>query len=316
MNHLKDFRNDPESFSEPEKREEEEAEIETNSHFQQEITTLKIEKLANRVTIISVILPVLIGAVLVFVYMDIKERMTDSDMSKKSQVERLEQQVSERINALDMRIAKNRLDVDKDLPALLTQHQTLENQVAKLEAARAKDVKSLKSSMGKANQRLKTAEKRIQANGSQSKANRNALDSTRKKLTDQLALNGQEFQKTTAKLTEDMGLFKEEFDARLLELNQYENRIDQLKKQIALQDKRIKTLTRELDAAKQSQSRITRLESEIRKLTLEIKTVSAKAIGKSAASKAKTSKPAPKLIEGQTPSKPGNGSISQGDLTQ
>ncbi len=318
MNQLKDFRNDPESIaSTSPKTDAEEAELEaSSSHYQQEINTLKIEKLANRVTIISVILPVLIGAIVFFAYLDMKERMVDSNMSKQTQVEHLKTQVGEKINALDMRVGKNRLDIDKELPAMKKRRQALENQLAKMESSRAKlkDLAALKLLLSKADKRLKTVEAGIKKASDKSIANAAQLGTVNAALTAKLIETEKEVERSASGLKEDMGLFKEEFDARLLVLNAYEERITQLNQQIALMDKKIRTLTRELEDRKSTQARITRLEADIRELTLQLKTMGqSKSVAKPKPKPA--AKPVPQLIGPQT-APPSKNGISQGDLTQ
>ena len=68
----------------------------TDSIYQQEINSLKIDKLSNRVTIISIIIPCLIGAILIFGYLDMKERVVDVDITKNSQFEKISQQLEEK----------------------------------------------------------------------------------------------------------------------------------------------------------------------------------------------------------------------------
>ena len=313
MNQLKDFRNDPDSFDDTAPREED-ASIETASHFQQEINTLKIEKLANRVTIISVILPVLIIAVVVFVYLDMKERVTDSDMTKKTQVERLESQLTEKINALDVRLAKDRFDLDNNLPELGTSLEKLKNQVAKLasDAAKAKDLNNLKARITKGDRLVKGLEKSLKEQTAQAKKSTAALAALKAQFAKDLAQSGEELQKAAGQLREDMGLFKEEFDARLLELNAYQGRIDELAKSLAFMDKKIKTLNRELETLRKSQGRIAGLENEVKSLTLKLQ--AATKAGKPAAKP--VSKPQPKLIVPEKSATPAKDKISQDDLTQ
>jgi len=105
---LKDFHSDASALSE-----EDEDSIASSSYLQ-ELNTLKIDKLSNRVSIISIMLPVLIGVVMFFIYLDIKEQVVDADISKTSQVETLTRRAEEKLNALDVRIAKNRFDLVKN----------------------------------------------------------------------------------------------------------------------------------------------------------------------------------------------------------
>ncbi len=75
---LKDFNPDNQDF-------DSDNEI-TDSIYHQEINSLKIDKLSNRVTIISIIIPCLIGAILIFAYLDMKERVVGADLTKKKPI--------------------------------------------------------------------------------------------------------------------------------------------------------------------------------------------------------------------------------------
>ena len=134
---LKDFKPDNQDFDSDD-------EI-TDSTYHQEINSLKIDKLSNRVTIISIIIPCLIGAILIFAYLDMKERVVGAYLTKKNQFEKISQQLEEKLNALDVKIAKNRFNFDNKLPELEKKNISLEGQIAKLSTLKAdnKNIKSL-----------------------------------------------------------------------------------------------------------------------------------------------------------------------------
>ena len=44
--------------------------------LQEELQELKIEKLSNRVTLLTILIPLMIGIILVIAYLDIKNRVT------------------------------------------------------------------------------------------------------------------------------------------------------------------------------------------------------------------------------------------------
>ncbi|MCP3944930.1 MAG: hypothetical protein GY710_26105 [Desulfobacteraceae bacterium] len=233
---LKNFRNDPLDL--PESNGEENLQ---SSEYYQEINNLKIEKLSNRVTIISVILPCLICAILIFFYLDMKERVVDVDMTKKLQVEKLAQQVEEKWNALDLRIAKNKFNFDQQLPLVTKKEQALANQVAKMSVSKA-DVKTIKSAMAE-------LDKKIKKNTGQSKSNLLAMKADNQKLQTLVAENKTQFKKETNQLQEetnqlqqDITLSKEDFDAKLLEIAGYDKQIKLLQKSIGLLDKKLKEM--------------------------------------------------------------------------
>lgn len=251
---LKDFRNDPSTLMES----DEDTDSTVSSEYHREVNTLKIEKLSNRVTLISVILPCLICAILVFAYLDMKERVVDVDTTKKLQVEKVAQQLEEKFNGLDLRIAKIKYDFDQQLPLLTKKAQELENQVAKISASKA-DGKSIQDS-------LAALEKKIQKNADQDKSTLAAMKSGNLELLASITENNAQFKKNAGQIKNDITLFKEEFDARLLELSAYEEQIGQLRKTVSILDKKLKTL--ELDGLTKNQldNRFSQIQQSLEKM--------------------------------------------------
>ncbi len=232
MDNLENFKNDPLNI--PDIDDEQSLQ---SSAYHQEINTLKIEKLSNRVTIISVIIPCLICAILVFIYLDMKERVVDVDVTKKLQVEKMARQIEEKLNSLDLRIAKNKFDFDQQLPPLAKKEQALENQVAKMSVSKA-NVKTIKADMA-------ALEKKIKRNAGQDKKTLVAMEAANLKMLATTTQNNTQFEEKTSQIKQEITLFTEEFDARLLELLAYEEQIGQLRKTTSLLDKRLKEM--ELD---------------------------------------------------------------------
>jgi len=202
----------------------------SNSIYHQEINTLKIDKLSNRVTIISIIIPCIIGAILLFAYFDMKEKVVDADLTKKHQYEKISQQLEEKLNALDVKIAKNSFNFDNKLPELEKTNVALEGQIAKLSSTKA-DNKTIKT-------RFSKIEKRVTNNANQDKTTILTIERINKETLTTIKENQVQFNKTTQLIKEDTKLFKEEFDARLLELSNYEEQIGELRKNISLLDKK------------------------------------------------------------------------------
>ncbi|MBC2705314.1 hypothetical protein [Desulfobacula sp.] len=229
---LKDFRPDKPDFNEDEKllkRTDSEIPVST---YHEEINTLKIDKLSNRVTIISIIIPCLIGAVLIFAYLDMKERMVDVDLTKQNQVERISQQLEEKVNALDVKIAKNKFELDNKLPELDKKSISLEGQIAKLTGTKA-DAKPIKDQFA-------NLEKRVANNANQDKTALQTIERINKQTLSSIKENQDQFNKTAQQIKNETTLFKEEFDARLLELSDYEQQIGELRKNLSLLDKKFK----------------------------------------------------------------------------
>ena len=234
---LKDFRPDnPDFDSEEETLENNAGEI-PRSTYHEEINTLKIDKLSNRVTIISIIIPCLIGAILIFAYLDMKERVVDVDLTKQNQFEIISQQLEEKLNALDVKIAKNKFSLDNKLPELDNKTVALEGQIAKLNTTKA-DTKIF-------NNKFTKLEKHISNNTKQDKTTIQTIERINKQTLSTIKENQNQLDKTAQQIKDEINLFKEEFDARLLELSDYEQQIGELRRDSSLLDKKYKRLEQE-----------------------------------------------------------------------
>ncbi|MCD4678530.1 MAG: hypothetical protein K8S18_21460 [Desulfobacula sp.] len=234
---LKDFRPDNPDFDSEEKTLENNAGQIPRSTYHEEINTLKIDKLSNRVTIISIIIPCLIGAILIFAYLDMKERVVDVDLTKQNQFEIISQQLEEKLNALDVKIAKNRFSLDNKLPELDNKTVALEGQIAKLNTTKA-DTKTF-------NNKFTKLEKHISNNTKQDKTTIQTIERINKQTLSTIKENQNQLDKTAQQIKDEINLFKEEFDARLLELSDYEQQIGELRRDLSLLDKKYKRLEQE-----------------------------------------------------------------------
>ena len=209
--------------------------------FQQEANTLKIEKLSQRVTIISVIIPCIIIAILVFVYLDITEKVVDVDQTQANQMEQVSQDLEIKLNALDVRIAKATHELDEKLTVLESKRQALENQTAKMSAAKV-DLKAMEAALAK-------LDKRILANADQDKSTLSAMERINQQLVSTIYKNSSDFKAVSAQIKKEFRMFKEEFDARLLELSAYEQRIAQIVKDTSLLGKKLDALEKNTAAS-------------------------------------------------------------------
>ncbi len=98
--------------------------------FRQELNELKIEKLGNRITIISVIIPCLIGAIVWFAYMDIKDRMAAVHDTGQTEVQDVAETLDAKINAMTVDMAKIQHQLETTL-------KNLESEMTRLAAAKA-----------------------------------------------------------------------------------------------------------------------------------------------------------------------------------
>ncbi len=97
-----------------------------DSVFQDEIRELRLEKLSKRVTILSILIPCLIGAFIAFAYFDLKKRVLINQSSGAKTVQNLSK------------------DFDTRLYDLSTKYNDIENTLANRAAALEKNFSSLK----------------------------------------------------------------------------------------------------------------------------------------------------------------------------
>ncbi|WP_051012321.1 coiled-coil domain-containing protein [Desulfobacula toluolica] len=252
---LKDFRPDNLNFDDEEELPKHTGgQIPASTHHE-EINTLKIEKLSNRVTIISIIIPCLISAIIIFAYLDMKERVVDVDQTKQNQVDKISQQLEERLNALDIKIARNRYDLDNKLPELNNKTVSIEGSIAKLVSGKA-DNKTIQ------NQFIKL-EKRVSNNANQDKMTLQTLERVNKENLSAITKNQDLFDKAARQIKEEIALFKEKFDAELLKLSDSEQQIDELRMNLSLLDKKYKRLDRETISQAQLDKKLIQLKTDL-----------------------------------------------------
>ncbi len=112
------------------------------STHQEEANTLRIDKLSNRVTIISIIIPCIIGAILIFGYRDMQETVIDANNEKQSKVLEVTQQFGEKTNALDVELAKMRSLLEKTIPEINKKITKIEAGLAEFSAKKAEKKKT------------------------------------------------------------------------------------------------------------------------------------------------------------------------------
>ncbi len=260
---LKDFHSDASDLS------EEDADSIASSSYLQELNTLKIDKLSNRVTIISVMLPVLIGVVLFFIYLDIKEQVVDADISKTNQVEVLTRQAEEKLNALDVRIAKNRFDLDEKMPVLEKKLQSLESQTAKLIASKL-DVTALDTTIARLDAALAKHDQRIRNNANQDKANVAQMERINASLQEAVQKNQSAFEKTFTGLEKKIASLKEPLDTLQQNLDTKMVAFQTLQKNISLLDKQIKDVEKQVVSRKELAQRFAALEIAVEKAVADL----------------------------------------------
>lgn len=84
---------------------DEEPEEESHRQIQSEIEDLKVEKLSQRVTIITILIPILIAVIIGVTYLDIKRRVISTETSGSKGFENLSRDLESRFSSLNLRQA-------------------------------------------------------------------------------------------------------------------------------------------------------------------------------------------------------------------
>lgn len=252
---LKDFKPDNSNFDSGEESLKDSDSQVSALIYHEEINSLNIDKLSNRVTIISIIIPCLIGAILVFAYLDMKERMFDVDVTKQSQVNKISQQLEEKLNALDVKIAKNKFDLDNNLPGFHKKNTSLEAQIAKLASSKV-DTETI-------NAQLDKLTKQVTDNTNQDKITLQTIERINEQTLLTLKTNNTQFDTIAQQIKTEIELFKKEFNARLLELSDDDQQIGELRKNISLMDKKYKNLESESVSQTIVDRKITQMENDL-----------------------------------------------------
>jgi len=90
----------------------------SDSLYQEEIKDLRVEKLTQRVTIITILIPCLIGVILYVAYRDLTGRVTKSEYSGSKVVENLSKELEEKFKTLSARYSDHQASMTAKISAI------------------------------------------------------------------------------------------------------------------------------------------------------------------------------------------------------
>ena len=108
-------------------------EDEPDAILQDELRELKIEKLSQRVTLLTILIPCMIGVILVITYLDIKDRVTRSYDTGAIGVQKLSKDLASKFSSLSLEQAKINDIQAKKLPELEKSAAFLKSRITKLQ---------------------------------------------------------------------------------------------------------------------------------------------------------------------------------------
>jgi len=108
-------------------------EDEPEAILQDELRELKIEKLGHRVTLLTILIPCMIGVILVITYLDIKDRVTRSYDTGAIGVQKLSKDLASKFSSLSLEQAKINDIQAKTIPELEKSAAFLKSRITKLQ---------------------------------------------------------------------------------------------------------------------------------------------------------------------------------------
>jgi len=163
----------------------------TDSLYAEERNDLKLEKLTQKVTIISILIPVLIGVILVISYLDIKSRVSTVQDTGESGVQSLSQNLESRFSSLSLKFAQLEESFGKQIEKAAKTQQTLQKKLIEAEKSIRwlGKIKASKKTFEQKNADLETGLAAIRTDLQTLDSNLSSLDeSVKKELVDLVAL--------------------------------------------------------------------------------------------------------------------------------
>ncbi|MCK5542777.1 MAG: hypothetical protein KAI40_08780 [Desulfobacterales bacterium] len=225
------------------------------SAHHEEKNTLRLDKLNNRVTIILIIIPIIIAAILIFGYLDMQETVVGVNKEKQSKILEITKQFGEKTNAFDVELAKMDSMLEKTLPSIEKKIKKLEARLAKLSSQKADKKKVSKdiTELSSADDKYKALLTQIEQTGKDNQALIN---------------------ESKTKLETDISNINEKLDTEFTKMDEYENLVATTMKNLSILEKKYdefkknaltnKTLVTKLDRMNQTfNSKIDKLEQKI-----------------------------------------------------
>jgi chromosome segregation ATPase len=269
---LKDFRPDLPDFNEDEELPEKKYDMGTEAPaYDPDINHIKIEKLSKKITLISVLLPCLLGIIIFFAYLDMRGKVADANLNKQTEVEKISQQFQEQLSALDVKAEKNRFDLE----SMDKKTVGIEGQIAKLTTSKADNAGI--------NEQLTKLDTRVANNSNQNKLTLQSIERVNKELLSSQTKIQTELNQDIKQMKEELSSFKKGFDSKLAALGNYDQQLGELQKDLSLMDKKLKKMEQEslsqvkLDEKikflrEELNSHITKLDKQVQNLDLKLTT--------------------------------------------
>ncbi len=227
--------------------------------YREEINSLRIEKLGNRITIISILLPCIIGIVLFFAYMNLQERVVNIHNTGQNEVKTILNNLETKINAMIVDLAKVHHLLDIELPKLKKTGDSLEARLIRLDSRKA-DKAYVQSYKKKIQTELGLFKERIANNKNQYEKMFNLINRTKKQIFSAMdetnARSKKNMEKIQLSLKETMAALKTSIQKNLAQFNLINKKIAAVQKNIKFDREQNKTLLKEKIGRKEISARL------------------------------------------------------------
>ena len=106
----------------------------TGNSYREELNELHLERLNNRVTLISILVPILIIVVLVVSYLDIKRKVSTVEVTGNTEYQQLSANAESKFSALSVKFASLEADLNKQVAALDKSVKSMSSEIKRAES--------------------------------------------------------------------------------------------------------------------------------------------------------------------------------------
>ncbi len=227
------------------------------SMYMEEINSIRIEKLGNRITIFCILLPCFIAIALFFAYMDINEKLATVNITGKTEVKTISDTLESKINSMIVDQARLKHLLDIKLPEMKKATDSLNNDMVKLASLKAdknyikNEIKKITSSVAILKKKLNTLSK----SKAETLARMNKADEKLEKNIKEIGLS----------LKKDIAGTQESIKKNISGLKNLNSSISSLRKNMLLIDQQIKIISKEKIGKKEFNTKFKDLKKEYNK---------------------------------------------------
>ncbi len=225
--------------------------------YMEEINSIRIEKLGNRITIFFILFPCFIAIALFFAYMNINEKLATVNITGKTQVKTISDTLESKINSMIVDQAKLKHLLDIKLPEIKKTSDSLNNEIAKLASLKA-DRNYVKNEQKKIIESVNILKKKFSDLSKSNTATLVRMNKTDKELEENIKEIKGSFKK-------DIAGTQESIKKNSSELKNLNSAISSLKKNMLLVEQQVKIISKEKIGKKEFNTKIKDLQKEYKK---------------------------------------------------